>query len=205
MDLHAPAGHIRSLKEFLLHICIVTIGILIALGLEQIVESRHRARIAAEAVAGFQRELADDVVHVKEVLKEMDKLRSRTQAEITSLSALPARAPAASPIKYPGVHFDLVSSASWDTAIATQALIDLPYEKVGRFADAYGAVHLFLEQEHVGLATWHNLHRFGDNASALTLEQRSELIEQFRLYENYTILIENVGEHTLQACQSALN
>jgi len=37
---------------------IITLGILIALGLEQMIAA-HRAKLAAEAVAGFRRELAD--------------------------------------------------------------------------------------------------------------------------------------------------
>jgi hypothetical protein len=36
MDIHGPVGPTRSLKEFAVHIGIVTIGILIALGLEGI-------------------------------------------------------------------------------------------------------------------------------------------------------------------------
>jgi len=203
MDLHAPAGPLRSLKDFLLHIGVVTIGILIALGLEQVVEARHRARIAAEAVAGFQREIADNVAQVQEVVADMRRLRTQSQAEIAALLAPPAHGPAPK-INYPGSHFDLVSSASWDTAIATQALIDLPYDSVKRFAEAYGVLHLFQDQERVGLGTWHDMHRFGDNAAALSAEQRSELIEQLRLYESYTHLIEDFGKDTVKVCQRAL-
>ncbi len=41
MDIHAPKGPVHSLKDFSLHILIVTIGILIALGLEGIRETIH--------------------------------------------------------------------------------------------------------------------------------------------------------------------
>jgi len=43
VDLHVPEGPIRSLKDFLLHIVIVTIGILIALGLENTREACRAA------------------------------------------------------------------------------------------------------------------------------------------------------------------
>ena len=50
MDLHPPGGPVRSLKDFLVHLGIVTLGILIALGLGQLVETRQRSKIAAEAL-----------------------------------------------------------------------------------------------------------------------------------------------------------
>jgi hypothetical protein len=37
------------------------VGILIALGLEQLVEAHHRANIAGVAVQGFRREITDDM------------------------------------------------------------------------------------------------------------------------------------------------
>lgn len=45
MDLHPPGGPVRSLKDFFVHIGVVTLGILIALGLEQLVEVHHRAGV----------------------------------------------------------------------------------------------------------------------------------------------------------------
>ena len=65
MELHAPAGPIHSLKDFSLHLGIVTVGILIALGLEQLVEAHHRATVARVAVEGFRREIPDDMDEAK--------------------------------------------------------------------------------------------------------------------------------------------
>jgi hypothetical protein len=39
MDLHPPGGPVRSVKDFFVHIGVVILGILIALGLEQLVEA----------------------------------------------------------------------------------------------------------------------------------------------------------------------
>lgn len=60
MELHAPGGPVRSLKDFLVHIGVVTLGILIALGLEQLVEAHHRSQLAKTAVASFRKELVYD-------------------------------------------------------------------------------------------------------------------------------------------------
>ena len=117
MDLHVPEGPIRSIKDFLIHIVIVTIGILIALGLEQLVEAHHRHRLAEEAVAGFRRELADDRTAMDEVMASMPKLRTDIDAEILNLES-----PVPREIHYPGFTYNVISTASWETAVATRAL-----------------------------------------------------------------------------------
>ena len=60
MEIHAPIGKVVSIKEFATHILIVTIGILIALGLEGIRES-WRQRIEVGVVReGCRSELLAD-------------------------------------------------------------------------------------------------------------------------------------------------
>lgn len=87
MDLHVPEGPIRSVKDFLTHIVIVTIGILIALGLEQLVEMHHRHRLVEETVEGFRHELTDNREQLNEVLAAMPPLRDRIAAEIANLES----------------------------------------------------------------------------------------------------------------------
>ena len=205
MDLHVPEKPIRSFRDFLIHIGIVTIGILIALGLEQVVELRHRVHVANEAVAAFRDELRDDREQVREVLDAMPKLRAAIAEEIARIEA--PSAPRGAPrgkIHYPGIYIDLVSSASWDTAIATQALTELPYSRVKPFAEAYGVLRLFLDTERAALESWAALRRFGDDPAALTPDQGRALVEQLRRYESHTYLIETAGKSALQSCERAL-
>lgn len=205
MDLHVPHGPIASLKDFLLHIGIVTIGILIALGLEQVVEAVHRAHLAAEAVDGFRRELADDRKQLQEVVAAMPALRSDIDAEIARLTTPPVNdGKPRLPIKYPGVKLDLVQHASWEAAVATQALGELPYESVNRFAQAYDAFRLFEDEERTGLTQWHELHRFGDDRAALTPEQTQALVERLRAYRHTAETIEWLGNHTIEICDQTL-
>ena len=151
MDLHPPGGPVRSVKDFFVHIGVVTLGILIALGLEQLVEAHHRASLAKIAVAGFRKELAYNQGQVRDVLARMPELQSKIDTAIAKLSPNPSPGNLATPIDYPGISLDLVSTASWDTAIATQALNELPFEAVTRYAQAYGTLRLFVETEREGL------------------------------------------------------
>src|ERR1700733_8328953 len=144
MDLHPTGGPVRSIKDFFVHIGVVTLGILIALGLEQLVEAHHRANLAKIAVSGFRRELAYNEDQVKEVRTRMPELQAKIEKTISRLTAAPFPNEVA-PIDYPGFSLDIVSTAGWDTAIATQALNELPFEAVTRYAEAYGALRLFAE------------------------------------------------------------
>jgi hypothetical protein len=203
MELPHPAP-IRTVREFLTHLGIVTLGILIALGFEALVDAHHHRKLAAEAVDGFRHELADNRAQVVEVLKGMPPLREQIRAQITTLDAPAAPGGAAQPIKYPGISFNLMTTASWDTAIATQALNDIPYAAAKRYSEAYGVLRLFVEEERVGFGTWQDLRIYGEDATRLSPEQRRALIEQLRRYENFTHVIDMIGRGALESLDRAL-
>ena len=199
MDLQVPEGPIRSLKDFLLHIFTVTIGILIALGLEQAVESHHRAKLAHDAVEAFRKELADDRQEMDAEVADMPHTREKIAAEIANLED-----PHPRPIDYPGIHYNVMSTASWDAAVATQALNELPYDTVHGFAQAYGLLRLFDDIGRKGLEQWQQLHSYGDDPAKMTAEQRRTLIEKLRSYENFAHVIEDIGKNNADLYDKAL-
>lgn len=204
MEFHLP-GPIRNFKDFFIHLGIITLGILIALGLEQIVEARHRVKIGRDSMTSFRHELTENRVRVAEVMAASPHLREQIQTQIAAIAALgdsAGKTPVA--INYPGIRFDFLSSASWDTAIATQSLYYIPTEDAKRFSEAFAAFRLFMDEERTGLATWQDLRSFGLDATALAPEQRRALIEQLRRYDSYTQVIDLVGKGTLAACDRAL-
>src|ERR1035438_6982160 len=93
MDIHAPMGKVKSLKELATHILIVTIGILIALGLEGIRESwrEHiavnelRESLRAELTSD-QEQLGNDLNQVRQCNAQLDKMI----AEMPGLAKSPA-------------------------------------------------------------------------------------------------------------------
>lgn len=200
MDLHVPEGPVRSLKDFLLHILIVTIGILIAIALEQLVEAHHRAELARDAVDGFTRELTSDSTDLKEVLAASPAVRKKIADWIADLtSANPHEMDA-----YPGVHFNIMSTASWDTALATQALAELPYERAHLYASTYDALRIFVEVQRRGLSDWQDVQVYGKDPAVMTPDQRRVLIERLRRYDSDLDVIESAGHDVLDAAQAVL-
>ena len=60
LDIHPPTKPIHSVKDFLLHLFTITRGILIALGLEGVVERAHHRNLAREAKTNLVREMTDN-------------------------------------------------------------------------------------------------------------------------------------------------
>ena len=200
MDLHVPEGPVRSIKDFLLHIVIVTIGILIALGLEQLVEAHNRAHLARDAVEGFRRELTTDSADIREVITSNAGVRDKIAEWIADLSSA-----APHPMdKYPAIHFNIMSTASWDTAMATHALSELPYERAHLYAVAYDTLRIFVEVQHRGLSDWQDLQVYGKDPAAMTVDQRRTLIERLHRYQGDLEVLENAGGNVLEASQAAL-
>jgi hypothetical protein len=202
MDLHPPDQPIRSLKDFALHLCVVTVGILIALGLEQVVELHHRARLAQEAVEGFRHELHDNLQQVRAVLDALPEMRDKIHVQLDLLNTTPL--PAGARFKNPGVHYNPMYAASWDTAVATQALNEMPYETVKRFSEAYTVLRIFTDEERIMLSAWHDLQAFGEDLSVLTPEQRRALIEQLHRYDSFIFSLDSAGQGVLKASEEAL-
>jgi hypothetical protein len=134
----------------------------------------------------------------------MPELHGKIDTAIANLSSVPAPGTARAPIVYPGISLDIVSTASWDTAIATQALNELPFDEVTRYAEAYATVRLFVETEREGLLIWQGVRRFGTDPAALTQDQRTTLIQELRRYGNVLNVIEFAGKGALKSSDDAL-
>lgn len=59
-EAHGPEKPIHSLREFLFHMFTVMLGLLLALGLEAIVEWRHHQHLQHQAAENIRRELASN-------------------------------------------------------------------------------------------------------------------------------------------------
>ncbi|WP_304191901.1 hypothetical protein [Phenylobacterium aquaticum] len=82
MDIHKPkAAH--NWREFLIEIGTIVCGILIALGLEQAVESAHWAKKVREAKSSIHRELVQATVFGEERIHQQD-CRETYLAELTT-------------------------------------------------------------------------------------------------------------------------
>jgi hypothetical protein len=137
MEIHAPEGPIRTWTDILLHLGIVTIGILIALGLEQVVEWRHHRALAHEARETIRAELNENRGRVLGMLKAMAGAAKDQHAALEYLNQLLAHKglkKESMTLRWQSIP--LLRSA-WATAQSLGALSFLPYDNVQKYADVY--------------------------------------------------------------------
>jgi hypothetical protein len=136
------------------------------------------------------------------VLDALPELRNRIHAQLDLLNTAPL--PAGAHFKNPGVHYNPMYAGSWDTAIATQALSDLPYETVKKFSKAYSVLRIFTDEERVMLNAWHDLQAFDEGLSSLSADQRRTLIAQLHRYDSFIFSLDSAGQGVLKASDEAL-
>jgi hypothetical protein len=168
------------------------------------VEAHHRAQLAKTAVAGFRKELAYNEGQVNYMQGQISDLQSKAERAIAQLSSAPSPGTVEAPIVFPGFSLEIVSTASWDTAVATQALNELPFDAVTRYAQAYGTLRVFAETERETLGIWKDLRRFGTDPAALNKDQRAGLILELRRYGNALTVVDFAGRAALRDCGDAL-
>src|ERR1041385_6630226 len=98
MEIHAPKEPILTVKEAVVHLSIVTVGILIALSLEGLVEWRHQRSLVREARENIATEIQDNR---KELQKTLDRFDSMYKQ-----------------LEHAAEKVDAMAETTWDPAVA---------------------------------------------------------------------------------------
>jgi hypothetical protein len=95
LDVHGPHETVRSWKEFFTHIAIITIGLLIAIGLEQTVEHIHHIYQLNEArrelkieLEANRKQLEKNLVAAQQLVAQLDSATALLRAAQASHSAI---------------------------------------------------------------------------------------------------------------------
>jgi uncharacterized protein (DUF1501 family) len=137
IDVHAPHERIHGYKDFLLHLLTITVGLLIALGLEGCVERWHNHELRLQAEASIRQEVRDNSDEMKQLHgfiteeelrlgKVLQYLHAREAGEKFNVAGLQL-----------GFSIGSLSESSWRTAAATGALNQMDYSQVQTYAALY--------------------------------------------------------------------
>ena len=115
----------------------VTIGILIALGLEQAVEAYHHHEQGIEARENMLTEIADNKKELEDHLAKLEDLKAERQKDLDVIHQMMVN----KDLKEASMqlHFNgaALNSASWTTATTLGALVYMGYGPVKQFAEVY--------------------------------------------------------------------
>jgi hypothetical protein len=135
LDVHAPHEPIHTWKGFVIHIATITIGLLIAIGLEQLVEYFHHRHQAAAIAGKLKAESYENIAIVRGDIKNCDETLAAIRFIVDSLNRKPSASPAApwTPPVLPEARILKPSSAEWLIASDSALLQLLPTALVANY------------------------------------------------------------------------
>ena len=127
----------------MVHLLVVTAGIIVALGLEQSVEAFHHHRLAAEARDNMLTEIGDNKKDLDKHLAKLAEEKKEREADIDVIDRFLANKNLAHGSMAINFSPATLNSASWATASTVGALAYMEYGQVKQFAQVYKKQEFF--------------------------------------------------------------
>ena len=127
----------HSRKDFFLHLFTITIGLLIALALENAAEYLHHVHQRREANTNIVSELQDNEKNLDTVLKAVPGEQENLVRAVAFLDAHMQHKPTDKAGMSLGLSLGSLRDASWQTANANGSLSYMEYAQIKRYAAAY--------------------------------------------------------------------
>lgn len=154
MDVHTPHKPIHSIKEFLVHLLAITIGLLIALGLEATVEWVHHLHMARDAQENILQEVRANQRGVLTHLSAMQNEQKRLEAILAEVNDLQKKRPT-KPLGDFNWTYNIPVDSAWNATSSSGAIAYMQYRDVKRYSQLYdfqklynSYVQHYLEERH---------------------------------------------------------
>jgi hypothetical protein len=137
LDVHPPHEKMHGFKDFLLHLLTITIGLLIALGLEGYAEHWKQRELKKDADTKLRQEIRDNGQEIALIHNATASEQANLKGIVDFLSARKKNEPYDT--RQIRIYFTVgdLKSASWKTAAATGALGFMEYDQVQRYSVVY--------------------------------------------------------------------
>jgi hypothetical protein len=142
LDVHAPHESIHGWRDFFIHLATITLGLLIALGLEATVEWFHHRHEVAETREALATELRENEGRFRANTGYFHTESAMLENNLLVLRYLQQH-PGAKPGDLPGVllwnsNNARMESSAWKTATVTGITAYMPQDEVMKTAELYG-------------------------------------------------------------------
>jgi hypothetical protein len=137
MDVHAPHEPIHTWRDFALHLIVVTIGLVIALSLEALVERIHQHHLLHTAETNLRIELHDNRDYLAGDERHLDQTEAELQKDLATLLARKSNPSVAKPLTF-GWVWNGAQDSAWTTARDSSALTLMPFDTQQAWSVIYG-------------------------------------------------------------------
>jgi|ERR1700761_2082069 hypothetical protein len=210
LDVHPPHKAIEGVGEFFLHLFTITVGLLIAVGIEAAVERHQHRELAAEARDTMTAEIRKNSSNVADALKDIDQEQQKLKDNLDRVRKVQLNP---SDPTARDLHLDItfnttgLEDTGWRTAQVTGALAFMPYAESERYTSIYRVGDEFLksqdqlsEDESRMLGIIQKFH-IGEGSN-LTKDGADALAEQFGIWQGH-LLVLKIAARVLQEQQNA--
>jgi len=136
MEVHPPEHAIHNWRDFFVHIGTITIGLLIAIGLEQTVELLHHRHQRHTAERNLEREFREN----RNILQENERQLAISQKQIAALTqalSAPRISAQQDEAAWPKWNWSNLVSTAWDTARTSNVTALMPFDQVQHIDGVY--------------------------------------------------------------------
>jgi hypothetical protein len=205
LDVHAPEHGIHGLRDFMLHLFTISVGLLIALGLESSVEAMHHRHQRKEAEVLVRQEIQDNLNKLQggasgallerdnmiRVMRTLEDISQGKQGKLHEEDFAFSESP--------------IQDAAWRTASSTGVLAYMDYGEVEKFSDAYKEQALLQTMEEKALDDYLELAPLISHHSAdMTAETAKAALPYARHVVAHLMGMLAVGQGTIVSYEAAL-
>ncbi len=196
LDVHPPHEPVHGWRDFLLHILTITIGLLIALGLEGCVEWQHHRHLVHEAEASLHAEIENNAKGLPDTLAALHKNQADLKHDVEVLKYIIKnhKAPEHSTMS---ISFGIrtFDDVSWKTAQSTTALSYMPYSQAEEYSDIYDTQNeLFVAEQQAARDAIISLAPFinsNDKDPDPTEGQANDMKQKIEILQGQLTLVDN--------------
>ena len=209
LDVHPPHKAIEGVGEFFLHLFTISIGLLIAVGIEAAVERHQHRELAAEARDTMTAEIRKNSSNVADALKDIDQEQQKLKDDLAKVRKVQLNP---SDPSSRNLNLDIsfnttgLEDTGWRTAQVTGALAFMPYAESERYTSIYRVGEEFLKnQDQLSedeSRTLGIIQKFHIGEGSLTKDAADALAEQFGIWQGHLLTLK-IAAKVLQDQQNA--
>jgi hypothetical protein len=209
LDVHPPPKAIHGTGEFVLHLLTITVGLLIAVGIEGAVTRHEHRRLAQEAAETMTAEVRRNFDSTKHALQTIEAQQAAMNANLAMLAKVqqnpnsPESHNAHIDASFGSVDFE---STAWRTAQATGALSYMPYDQAQKFSGIYDEVQILEKSQQVLMEDEAQflgiIRRYPMKNDAVGKEEADAMAERFGIWQGHLLAV-HIAARVLQEEEAA--
>lgn len=200
LDVHPPHHRLEGIKDFLIHLLTISVGLLIAVGIEGCVERHHQHDLAVEARETLHKEIEQNAKKMADDIADINADRAKVSDGIAVFTRFAQHPKDKNQHGSVAVNYSIKDwdSTAWTTAQTTGALAFMPYDEANKYSRIYDSQHAVLvEQEKLAedVAQFSGaIYRSGIDAGDITPEQAGLLLEKLGVMQTHLATLKGLAE-----------